>query len=90
VFPATLLLDAQIRFALELAAEAAHWPAGTRPVPSRMTHVKMRSFIPPGAELAIGAALGPPTASTAIIRLSARMDDKTVATARLEVVAKEP
>jgi 3-hydroxymyristoyl/3-hydroxydecanoyl-(acyl carrier protein) dehydratase len=48
VFPATLLLDAQIRFALELAAEATFWPAGTRPAPARMTHVKMRSFIPPG------------------------------------------
>jgi len=89
VFPATLLLDAQIRFALELAGEAAHWAAGTRPLPSRMTHVKMRAFIPPGAMLEIGAELGPPSGSMATVRLSARMDDKTVATARLEVVAKE-
>ncbi len=28
VFPATLLLDAQIRLALEVAAEATHWPVG--------------------------------------------------------------
>ena len=89
VFPATLLLDAKIRFALELAGEAAHWPAGTRPRPSRMTHVKMRAFIPPGAMLEIGAELGPPTGSTATVKLSARMDDKVVATARLEVVAKK-
>ena len=89
VFPATLLLDAQIRFALELAAEATYWPAGTRPLPSRMTHVKMRSFIPPGAVLEIGAELGAPVESTATVKLSARMDDKTAATARLEVVAKK-
>jgi 3-hydroxymyristoyl/3-hydroxydecanoyl-(acyl carrier protein) dehydratase len=88
VFPATLLLDAQIRFALELAAEAAVWPAGTRPIPSRMTHVKMRSFIPPGAVLEIGAELGPLSGPAATIKLSARMDDKTAATARLEVVAE--
>jgi 3-hydroxymyristoyl/3-hydroxydecanoyl-(acyl carrier protein) dehydratase len=89
VFPATLLLESKIRFALELASAATFWPAGTRPLPSRMTHVKMRSFIPPGAVLEIGAELGPPTRSTATVKLSTRMDDRIVATARLEVVAKE-
>jgi 3-hydroxymyristoyl/3-hydroxydecanoyl-(acyl carrier protein) dehydratase len=89
VFPATLLLDAQIRFALELAAEADGWPAAPRPAPSRMTHVKMRSFIPPGAVLEIAAELSPPKNSTATIKLSARMDDKMAATARLEVAAKK-
>jgi 3-hydroxymyristoyl/3-hydroxydecanoyl-(acyl carrier protein) dehydratase len=89
VFPATLLLDAQIRFALELAAEATFWPTGARPAPLRMTHVKMRSFIPPGAILEIGAELGAPVGSTATVKLSARMDDKIAATARLEVAAKE-
>jgi len=87
VFPATLLLDSQIRFALDLANEAGFWPAGTRPAPARMTHVKMRSFIPPGAVLEISAELGPLQGSAATIKLSARMDDKTAATARLEVVA---
>jgi len=87
VFPATLLLDAQIRLALGVAGEATHWPAGTRPVPSRMTHVKMRSFIPPGAALEIEAELAPAAADAATIRLAARMDGKTAATARLEVTA---
>jgi len=84
----TLLLDAQIRLALEVAAEVTHWPSGTRPAPSRMTHVKMRSFIPPGATLVIDAELAP-RATEATLKLSARMDDKTVATARLEVVARK-
>ena len=87
VFPATLLLDAQIRLALAVAAEATFWSAGTRPTPSRMTHVKMRSFIPPGALLDIGVELAPADAGSAKIRLSAQMDGKMVATARLELSA---
>ena len=89
VFPATLLLDAQIRLALDVAAEATFWPAGTRPAPSRMTHVKMRSFIPPGAILDIGVELTPADAGSANVRLSARMDGKVAATARLELSAQE-
>ncbi len=88
VFPATLLLDAQIRLALEVATEATHWPSGTRPAPSRMTHVKMRSFIPPGALLDIDAEMAPPEAGSSTVRLTARMNGKVAATARLEVSAK--
>jgi len=88
VFPATLLLDAQIGLAVAVAAEAAHWPAGTVPAPARMTHVKMRSFIPPGAVLDIDAELAPDGDEKATLRLAARMDGKTAATARLEVVAR--
>lgn len=89
VFPATLLLDAQIGLAMAVAAEAPCWPAGTAPAPSRMTHVKMRSFIPPGATLEIDAELAPEAGDTATLRLSARMDGKTAATARLEVAARQ-
>jgi 3-hydroxymyristoyl/3-hydroxydecanoyl-(acyl carrier protein) dehydratase len=88
VFPATLLLDAQIGLAMGVATEATHWPAGTKPAPSRMTHVKMRSFIPPGAAVDIDAELAPSGAESATIRLAARMDGKTAATARLEVIAR--
>jgi 3-hydroxymyristoyl/3-hydroxydecanoyl-(acyl carrier protein) dehydratase len=88
VFPATLLLDAQIGLAMAVAAEAPHWPAGTVPAPARMTHVKMRSFIPPGAVLDIDAELAPDGDGKATLRLAARMDGKTAATARLEVVAR--
>ena len=53
-----------------------------------MTHVKMRSFIPPGATLALDAELAP-RAAEATLKLSARMDDRIAATARLEVVRAE-
>jgi 3-hydroxyacyl-[acyl-carrier-protein] dehydratase len=88
VFPATLLLDSQISLAMDLAREATHWPAGSKPVPARMTHVKMRSFMPPGATLDMDAELAPTGADTATIKLAARLDGKTAATARLDVVAK--
>ena len=84
VFPATLLLDAQIGLALQLAAEAPDLPSGTRPAPVRMTHVKMRSFIPPGEVLALDARRAPTGDGTGRIMLSARAKDRTVSTARLE------
>jgi 3-hydroxymyristoyl/3-hydroxydecanoyl-(acyl carrier protein) dehydratase len=89
VFPATLLLDSQIGLALDLAREAMHWPAGGRPVPARMTHVKMRSFMPPGATLEIEAEMTPTGSAAATIKLAARLDGKIAATARLEVVSKD-
>lgn len=84
VFPATLLLDAQIGLALRLAAEAPDLPAGTQPAPVRMTHVKMRSFISPGEVLALDAQRAPSGGGIGLIMLSARARDKTVSTARLE------
>ncbi len=84
VFPATLLLDAQIGLALQLAAEAPDLPAGTRPAPVRMTHVKLRSFISPGEALALDAQRAPSGGGIGLIMLSARARDKTVSTARLE------
>jgi 3-hydroxymyristoyl/3-hydroxydecanoyl-(acyl carrier protein) dehydratase len=88
VFPATLLLDAQIGLALQLAAEAPDQPAGTQPAPVRMTHVKLRSFIAPGAVLALDAHRVSTGAGAGRIMLSARADDKMVATARLEYVPR--
>jgi 3-hydroxymyristoyl/3-hydroxydecanoyl-(acyl carrier protein) dehydratase len=87
VFPATLLLDAQIRLGLALAAQAPGLPHGARPTPARMTHVKMRSFIAPGSTLALGAELAPATRGAAKVMLSAQDNGRTVATARLECIA---
>jgi 3-hydroxymyristoyl/3-hydroxydecanoyl-(acyl carrier protein) dehydratase len=90
VYPATLLLDAQIGLAMAVANEATHWRGGARPAPARMTHMKMRSFIPPGSAVAIDAELAPGGDASASIRLTARIDGKTAASARLEVAALPP
>ncbi len=87
VFPATLLLDAQIRLGLQLAREAADLPAGSEPVPSRMTHVKMRSFIAPGTTLTLAAQRAP--SGEPRILLSAQADGKSVATARMEYTMRK-
>ncbi len=84
VFPATLLLDAQIRQAARLAEERFEMPPASAAA-SRMTHVKMRAFINPGDEVELEAAVsGDDDAPVARVMLSARVAGKTVATARVE------
>ena len=85
VFPATLLLDAQIELALQVAAESPHWPATTKLAPLRMTNVKVRSFTPPGQTLTVAAQMRPPKGDVATFMLSAGADGKTVATARASI-----
>lgn len=81
VFPATLLLDAQIGHAMQLAEPGA--------VPLRMTHVKMRAFMAPGDMLQLEARRAPGEATR--ILLSARnAEGRTVATARLETTPGTP
>ena len=84
VFPATLLLDMQMRLAVELAREAPMMD-GAVPCAVRMTHVKMRSFISPSQRLEIGVTLSPTEDRLLRAMLSAKTDGRTVASARLEL-----
>jgi 3-hydroxymyristoyl/3-hydroxydecanoyl-(acyl carrier protein) dehydratase len=88
VFPATLLLDAQIDLALQLAAESARWPAGTSLAAVRMSSVKVRAFTPPGAVLAITAEMREAEGQVATIMLSARTEGKAVATAKVDIAPR--
>ena len=86
VFPATLLLDAQIGLAMRLARSAgAFATAGAHP--TRMTNVKVRAFMAPGDVLDLASEMQPIDARTARIALTARAGGKVAATARLEVAA---
>ena len=85
VFPATLLLEAQIALALEVAAEATHWPLGAVLAPLRMTRVKVRAFTPPGQLLTIAADRHGTAGATVTYALRAEADAKLVATARVEI-----
>ncbi|HEY3180453.1 MAG TPA: hypothetical protein VGL25_16415 [Casimicrobiaceae bacterium] len=87
VFPATLLLDTQIRLALGLAREAPRWKDRQTPHPSRVTNVKMRAFILPGQDVDLTIDLAPVTNGVAKAALGARIDERVVATARLEIRA---
>jgi 3-hydroxymyristoyl/3-hydroxydecanoyl-(acyl carrier protein) dehydratase len=88
VFPATLLLEAQIRLAVQLAGETL--PAGQRLWPARVTDVKMRSFILPGHTVEIETGMQSATDREAELTLAATVDGKRVATACIEIVSREP
>jgi 3-hydroxymyristoyl/3-hydroxydecanoyl-(acyl carrier protein) dehydratase len=88
IFPATLLLDAQIRLALLLAEETL--PPGQRLRPARVADLKMRSFILPGHTVEIEAGIRSATDGAAELTLSAMVDGKRVATGRLEIVSRGP
>jgi 3-hydroxymyristoyl/3-hydroxydecanoyl-(acyl carrier protein) dehydratase len=85
VFPATLLLNAQIELATRIAREANAAGHAIDPMPARMTHVKMRAFIVPGQRVDVRAEFAGIQDGTTRISLSARDGDgKTIATARVE------
>jgi 3-hydroxymyristoyl/3-hydroxydecanoyl-(acyl carrier protein) dehydratase len=90
VFPATLLLDAQMRLAVDLAGSIDDARAVPAMMPSRMTNVKMRTFITPGQRVGINVELLPSTdeAGLARLALSAHVGDRAVATARVDLVAR--
>ncbi len=83
VFPATLMLDAQMRLAAGLAAESPLAAAGPLSV-RRMTNVKVRSFTTPGQKVELGADATPHEDGTLRVTLSATFDGKTVSTSRVE------
>ncbi|MEP6944133.1 MAG: hypothetical protein ABI981_14415 [Betaproteobacteria bacterium] len=80
VFPATLMLDAQMRLALELAREtgtSSKWELRS------MSKVKVRSFTLPGQSVELRAE-ATPEGDTLQVALSARFDGKVVSTARVD------
>ena len=88
VFPATLLLDSQIRLAMDLARGAIETPDPARLLPQRMTHVKMRSFIEPGQDVELAAELTAANGGAGSARLTASVGGRSVATARLDIAAR--
>ena len=91
VFPATLLLDAQIGLAHRLAADAIAGSSRVA-VPSRMTNVKMRAFITPGQIVELTAQLARNAggdATVATYSLGARVDGKAVASAKVDIAVGE-
>lgn len=84
VFPATLMLDTQIRLALDLARDAP-WRAGGEPRALRATHVKVRAFTLPGQRLDLAVDLAAPVDGVTTAALGAKVDGRNVATARLEM-----
>jgi 3-hydroxymyristoyl/3-hydroxydecanoyl-(acyl carrier protein) dehydratase len=88
VFPATLLLDNQIRLAVRLARESMASSGGADLAAARVLDVKVRTFISPGQALEIGAERTAGESGLFTARLAARANGKPVATARVEIGAQ--
>jgi 3-hydroxymyristoyl/3-hydroxydecanoyl-(acyl carrier protein) dehydratase len=88
VFPATLLLDAEIRLALRLAGETL--TPGQRLRLAKISDLKMRSFILPGQRVEMETTVRSATDGTADLALAAWVDGKRVATGRVEIVPRGP
>ncbi len=85
VFPGTLLLDAKVRIAASLAAEAVD--PSIRPFlrPIRIYNVKLRSFVLPGQALEIDAEVLTTSRASTKIALAAEVEGQRVSTARVEI-----
>ena len=82
VFPATLMLDAQLQLAKRLAAEHAGQPVRI----TRITNVKVRAFTSPGARLDLFAesvAPGQDDPEPILIKVGAKADGRTIAAAKM-------
>ena len=82
VFPATLMLDAQLQLAQRIAAESAGEPVRV----TRITNVKVRAFTAPGAALDLTAELGMPGADDPepmMVKVGAKADGRIIAGAKM-------
>jgi 3-hydroxymyristoyl/3-hydroxydecanoyl-(acyl carrier protein) dehydratase len=85
VLPATLLSEAQVRLAIELAARV------TNRAPSSLRlrclrHFKVRAFSGPGQVLVLGARVHEVSDGAVLLAVDAVGDGRTIATARAEVI----
>ena len=85
VFPGTLLMDALANLSLQLALRSAPLATAGALVTTKVAQVKIRSFTAPGAALQLEAVLQDIDAHAARLKVSARCEDKTVASARIEI-----
>ena len=82
VFPATLMLDAQLQLAQRLAVTLSDAPVSVR----RITNVKVRAFTAPGATLVLfaeRAQLASGDAEPILIKVGARAEGRTIAGAKM-------
>ena len=85
VFPATLLLDAQLQLAQRLALSQAERPVRVQSI----TNVKVRAFTAPGATLVLFAERAEASrdnAETILIKVGAQAEGRTIASAKMYFV----
>lgn len=88
VFPGTLLMDALAALSVQLAQHGTPLADAGELVARKVHQVKIRSFTAPGARLQLEVLLQEADAQCARLKVAARNDDKTVATARIEITPR--
>jgi 3-hydroxymyristoyl/3-hydroxydecanoyl-(acyl carrier protein) dehydratase len=87
VLPGTLLLDALFRFACTVARDLEPRGHMTACAVRRVSGVKLRTFVAPGDTLDLEARLLELNPGRMCFRLSARVGERSVASARVELLA---
>lgn len=87
VLPATLLFDAQLRLAISLARSTMAVAPDAVLVARVLRDAKVRAFMTPGIELTLGAQVLA-ARSTGEFAVSAKLEGKQVASARVEISAQ--
>ncbi len=88
VFPGTLLMDALAALSVQLVQQSGPLGDHSELVTRKVTQVKIRSFTAPGARLQLEVVLQDVDAQRARLKVMARSEDKTIATARIEVTPR--
>jgi 3-hydroxymyristoyl/3-hydroxydecanoyl-(acyl carrier protein) dehydratase len=88
VFPGTLLMEALSMLSLQLAQQSTPLATAGPLVTQKVSQVKIRSFTAPGTRLELEVVLQDIDPQRARLKVSARSEDKTVATARIELVPR--
>lgn len=88
VFPGTLLMDALAALSLQLVQQSGPLAGAGELVSRKVSQVKIRSFTAPGARLQLEVVLQDADAQRARLKVAARSEDKTMATARIEVTPR--
>ena len=89
VFPGTLLMDALALLSVQLVQQSAPLSGVAELVARKVSQVKIRSFTAPGAQLQLEVVLQDIDAQRARLKVAARSEDKTVASARIEVTPRD-
>jgi len=89
VFPGTLLMDALATLSVQLVQQSGPLAGHGELVTRKVTQVKIRSFTAPGAQLQLEVVLQDIDARRARLKVAARSEDKTVASARIELTPKD-
>jgi 3-hydroxymyristoyl/3-hydroxydecanoyl-(acyl carrier protein) dehydratase len=83
VFPGTLLMHANLELARRLVAERSNPVHGAAWVPRKITSMKLRTFIPPGADLLLEARRAAAPTGRLLLDVETRIGRRVVGTAQV-------